>query len=128
MGKKKILVIDDEKDFCILVKKSLEVIGDFDVLAATSGKDGLKIAKKTAPDLILLDVIMPGMDGLEVLEKLKKDKDTLSIPVVMLTAVQKEEAKIKATQSFDEEYITKPIAADVLKEKIEEVFKRRGQI
>lgn len=127
MGKKKILVIDDEKDFCILVKKSLEMIGDFDVLAATSGKDGLKIARKAAPDLILLDVIMPGMDGLKVLEKLKQDKDTLSIPVVMLTAVQKEESKIKAAQSFNEEYITKPIAADALKEKIERVFERRGQ-
>ena len=78
------------------------------------------------PDLILLDILMPGMDGFEVLEKLKKHEDTMMIPVVMLTAKGDEASKTKATQLYDELYITKPIEATDLKIKIEEVLERTG--
>ena len=125
MPKKRILLIDDEQDFCSLVKKNLELIGDFQVDTVTSGKAGLNKAKEIKPDLILLDIIMPDIDGFEVLERLKKDPDTLSIPVVMLTAKGDNVSKIKSMQLYSEDYITKPVGAQYLKAKIEEVLKRR---
>lgn len=124
MYKKRILIIDDEKDFCRLVKMNLELTGDFEVDIATNGERGISLAKKTKPDLVLLDILMPGMDGFEVLERLKKDKDTMAIPVVMLTAKENEASKIKAMQLYDELYITKPIETADLKTKIEEVLKK----
>ena len=126
MARKRLLLIDDEEDFCALAKKTLETIGEFDIVIATSGKDGIKAAKKERPDLILLDIRMPGTDGFQVLDALKKEKTTMGIPVIMLSALHDEETKCKATQSLDEAYITKPIEAEDLKAKIDEVFKRRG--
>lgn len=126
MEKKRILIIDDEDDFCKIVKMNLESVGDFEVDIATTGKKGIVKALKEKPHLILLDIMMPGMDGFQVLEKLKKDYNTMSIPVVMLTAKEDEESKLKATQLYDEAYITKPVEASVLKTKIEEVLKRIG--
>lgn len=126
MGKKRILIIDDEVDFSGLVKMNLELTGDFEVGIAANGKKGIKLAKRIKPDLILLDILMPGMDGFEVLEKLKKHEDTMMIPVVMLTAKGDEASKTKATQLYDELYITKPIEATDLKIKIEEVLERTG--
>lgn len=126
MYKKRILLIDDEDDFCKLVKMNLELIGNFEVTTATNGKKGIKLAKKLKPDLILLDILMPGIDGFAVLQRLKEDENTIEIPVVMLTAKGDEVSKTKASELYDEEYITKPIEAPDLKARIEEVFKRRG--
>lgn len=126
MSKKKILIIDDEADFCKLVKRNLELIGDFEVVIAGDGKQGFNSAKKLKPDLILLDIMMPRMDGFKVLEKLKSDMNTLAIPVIMLTAKGDEASKVKAAQLYDEEYIIKPIEAPELKTKIEEVLRRSG--
>lgn len=127
MTKKRILIIDDEESFCRIVKMNLELTGDFEVDIATDGKKGIKKAKRAKPDLVLLDILMPGMDGFEVLERLKKDENTMAIPVVMLTAKGDEVSKMKAAQLYDEEYITKPIEAPDLKAKIEEVLKRRDR-
>ena len=124
MSKKKILIIDDELDFSKLVKKNLELIGDFEVAIAENGKQGLASVKKLKPDLILLDIMMPHMDGFKVLEKLKTDEDTSEIPVVMLSAKGDEASKLKASELYDEYYITKPIEALDLKKKIEDVLKR----
>jgi DNA-binding response OmpR family regulator len=107
------------------VKKNLELTDNFKVEIATRGKRGIKAAKKTKPDLILLDILMPGLDGFEVLEKLKKNQDTMTIPVVMLTAKGDETSRIKAMELYNEEYITKPIEASDLKTKIEKVLKRK---
>ncbi|MBU1853366.1 MAG: response regulator [Candidatus Omnitrophica bacterium] len=126
MGKKRILIIDDEKDFCSIVKMNLENTGDFELSVATNGKKGLELAKKLKPDLILLDIHMPGMDGFEVLEKLKKNLDTIEIPVVILSALKDEETKLKAAGLYDDLYITKPIDAINLKAKILEVLERRN--
>jgi DNA-binding response OmpR family regulator len=125
MGIKKILIIDDELDFCNLVEKNMGLTGDFAVAIATDGEEGLSLAKKVKPDLILLDIMMPHIDGFKVLEKLKSDMNTIAIPVIMLTAKGDEESKIKAAQLYDEQYITKPIEILDLKTKIEEVLKRR---
>ncbi len=125
MAGKKILIIDDEVRFGQLVKMNLAQVSDFEVSLAASGKDGLKLAKKLKPDLILLDVIMPGLNGFEVLERLKGDKSTREIPVIMLTAMDDDKMRIRAAQSYNEAYITKPIKAEEIKSKIDEVLKRK---
>lgn len=127
MEKTKILMIDDEQDFCKLVKMNLEQVGDYEVRVISNSKQGIKLAKKEKPDLILLDIMMPGVDGFKVLEVLKKDSATMAIPVVMLTAQLDDESKLKAMQLFDEGYLTKPIDTYELKTKIDEVLRRSGR-
>lgn len=122
---KKILVIDDEKDFGFFVKQNLELVGGYTVMVANNGKDGIAAAMRYKPDLILLDVIMPQMSGFEVLQALKEIKDTTMIPVVMLTAVDTDEAKEKALGLYNEDYIVKPVAISELKAKVDAVLSRR---
>jgi len=86
-SKKKILLIDDEEDFCFFVKGNLENTGAFDVLVITSGKEGIKLARENKPDLIFLDINMPEMPGGEVVQILSDRPETKEIPVVFLTAL-----------------------------------------
>ena len=123
---KKILIIDDEEDLAFFVKANLELAGDYKVLTATSGKDGIKLASRWQPDIILLDIMMPGMDGYETLNKLKSGGKTLKIPVIMLTAKADEDSKLKAASLYNEEYLIKPVQIDILNAKIKEVFARRN--
>jgi len=126
MNKRKILIIDDEESFCKLVKMNLELDVSFSVAIATDGKKGLDLAKRFKPDVIILDIMMPKMSGFEVLEKIKKDPETITIPVVMLTAKEDMDFQVKAAQLYDELYLIKPIDAPTLKAKIESVLNRRG--
>ena len=121
---KRILIIDDEKDFCSLIKVNLELTNAYKVLIANSGREGVQLAEQEKPDLILLDIIMPNMDGFQVIKTLKENPKTLSIPIIMLTAVLDEKAKQKAWEMYDEAYLTKPVETETLKAKIEEVLKR----
>lgn len=86
-AKYRVLIIDDEEDFCYFVKNNLEDTGEFDVLTANNGEQGIAVAKEVSPDLILLDIIMPGVSGTEVAEVLLKDPQTRQIPIIFLTAV-----------------------------------------
>ena len=124
MRRKKVLIIDDELDFCKLVKLNLELSGQFEAHIAVNGKQGLDLARKTKPDLIILDILMPGMDGFEVLEALKKDSRMVQIPVIMLTAKSDDASRISAAKLYSEEFIAKPIQAQDLIAKINEVIKR----
>ncbi|MDD4182667.1 MAG: response regulator [Candidatus Omnitrophica bacterium] len=126
MNRKKVLIIDDEESFCKLVKMNLELDESFKVETATDGKKGLELAKRFKPDVIILDIMMPKMSGFEVLEKIKKDPQTITIPVVMLSAKEDMDFQVKAAQLYDELYLIKPIDAPTLKAKIEEVLARRG--
>ncbi len=126
MSEAKILLVDDENEFCVAVKKNLEIMGNFKVFIANNGKEGLSLAESIRPDVIILDIMMPGIDGFEVLKKIKTNKNTIAIPVIMLTARGDEASKIKAARLYDEAYLTKPIEANDLKSKIEEVLKIRG--
>jgi len=83
---KKILLVDDENDIRLVASLSLRRIGHFDVSTAESGAEGLLKIKTDAPDVVLLDMMMPGMDGLLVLEKIKADPDIKDIPVIFMTA------------------------------------------
>ena len=123
---KKMLVIDDEKDFGYFLKQNFELAGGYSVTVATNGRDGIAAATRDRPDLILLDVIMPNMSGFEVLKELKENRTTTAIPVVMLTAVDTDEAKEKALGLYNEDYIVKPVAISDLKAKVDEILSRRG--
>jgi len=119
---KKILIIDDEKDFCYFVKKNLEAISNYEIVVANKGKKGIQIARKEKPDLILLDIMMPGIDGFEVLKRLKGNEKTQRIPVIMFTAKNEDEAKIKASGLYCDDYIVKPVENVVLRAKIHKVL------
>jgi DNA-binding response OmpR family regulator len=125
--KNRILLIDDEESFCFFVKKNLEQSGDFSVIYTTNPEKGIKIAQKIYPDLILLDILMPQKDGFKILGILKKNPKTLSIPVIMLTALGDEETRLKATALYNENYITKPVAYVTLRLEIEKtLIRHRG--
>ena len=127
MAKRKVLLIDDEEDFSRIVKMNLELLdADYFVERANNGKEGLKKADSFKPDLILLDIMMPKMDGFEVLKRLKENPDTSATPVIMLTAKSDEESRLQASQLYNEDYITKPIEASDLKARIEGVLGRIG--
>jgi CheY-like chemotaxis protein len=83
----KVLVIDDEVDFCYFVQKNLMQNGLFDVTIATNGKDGIKMAKNEIPDIILLDLFMPDMPGEDVAAALKEIPATANIPILFVTAL-----------------------------------------
>ena len=83
----KVLVIDDEADFCYFVKKNLIQNGQFDVISATNGKDGLELAENELPDIILLDLFMPDMPGEDVAAALEENTATADIPILYVTAL-----------------------------------------
>jgi CheY-like chemotaxis protein len=87
----KVLIIDDEVDFCYFVKKNLMRDGLFDVVIATNGKHGIELANNEKPDIILLDMLMPGMPGDEVAAVLKRHAATATIPILYLTALATDE-------------------------------------
>ena len=120
---KKILIVDDEEFVCQLVKKVLERQGDLEVLVAIRGKQGIAIAKEKRPDLILLDIVMPGMSGAEVAEALLEDPLTKSIPVLFLSAlVQKEEVASGEGRIGGRSFISKPVTPDELITRIREAL------
>jgi DNA-binding response OmpR family regulator len=102
-----ILAVDDESDVLLIVKTALQVEG-YRVLTAADGPDALKTAHDEKPDLVLLDVMMPGMDGFEVLDKLRQDDVTCRIPVIMLTGLSERERKRSAIERGTKYYIVKP--------------------
>jgi DNA-binding response OmpR family regulator len=102
-----VLAVDDENDVLLIVKTALQVEG-YRVLTAPDGPEALKTAHDEKPDLILLDVMMPGMDGFEVLDKLRQDDVTCQIPVIMLTGLSERERKRSAIERGIKYYIVKP--------------------
>ncbi|MDD4894368.1 MAG: response regulator [Candidatus Omnitrophica bacterium] len=91
MNKKKILIIDDEENFCNLVKKNIEKTGEFEVYTATNGNTGIRLVRELKPDLVLLDIVMPDVDGGDVVSMIRDDKSIQDTPVVFLTAIVREE-------------------------------------
>ncbi len=114
MTRNRILIIDDERDFCFFVKANLEARGGFKVETAHSGEEGLDLAASFKPHVIVLDIIMPEMDGFKVLEALKRDPKTMQIPVLMLSARHDDDSKIEAAGLYGESYLTKPVRIDDL--------------
>jgi len=108
MDKKHILIIDDEADIRESTQMCLEIIGEWDVSVASSGYEGLIKASEEKPDIILLDVMMPGMDGLATLKKLRENSQTAQIPIILLTAKARSSEQRQFRQLDIVAVITKP--------------------
>ena len=108
-----ILVVDDDPLIRTLVEHKLRLRG-FEVISAESGEEGLRQATAKRPDLIVLDAMMPELDGLEVLHRLKQDAVTASIPVIMLTARKQERDIVSALSSGARDYLVKPFMPEEL--------------
>ncbi len=115
---KKILVVDDEQDIIKVLHVRLGAVG-YEVISAENGLEGLEKAKREKPDLILLDVMMPCMHGFDALQRLKDNKKTTSIPVIMLTAKDDKGAISKAKALGAKDYLTKPFNSEALLDSIE---------
>ena len=121
MMSKTILVVEDEIQMAEMLKMRLEAHG-YTVLTAADGMEGLNKAKKEKPDLILLDLMLPKLDGYQVCRILKFDKTLCKIPIVMLTALGKREDKEWGKKVRADGYITKPFEKDDLLDKIENLI------
>ena len=119
--KAKIMVIDDEEDILDMVKLILEEAG-FDVLPMLSGHEALQLIYRERPNLILLDIMMPDLDGLELLKILKIEETTAGIPVVMLTAKVEARDKMAALRDKAADYICKPFQPQDLVDRVKAVL------
>lgn len=123
MSKQTILVVDDERDLLDLIEYNLKKEG-FKVLKAENGEKGISKAKEHRPDLILLDIMMPKMDGLEAVEIMRKDEDLKKTPIIFLTARSDEKTEIDGLNKGGDDYITKPISTTKLVSRIKAVLRR----
>ena len=120
MAKKKILFIEDEPDQIMLIKNRLEASG-FEFASAQNGEEGLKKAKEEKPDLVLLDIIMPKMDGYEVCRELRKDPASKNTPVIAITASGERDIEKKCLSAGANAVIIKPYDSINLVNKIKEL-------
>lgn len=121
----KVLLIDDEEDFCHFVKLNLERTGEFEVLVAAKAMAGIGMAKKNLPDVILLDILMPDMDGSQAAETLLQEPATKKIPILFLTALaQKKEVESSGGVIGGRTFLAKPITADELVARIKSVLEK----
>ena len=116
--KKMILIIDNDRAFTSLVDKFLKDICGYEVKIVPDGYNGVIIAKKLMPELVLLDIRMPAMNGLDILEKLKTDLKTARIPVMILTGFDNNDIKNKALSLEAADYLVKPIDLEILRERL----------
>ena len=127
MTQKKILIIDDEFPMRYLIEHQLKREG-FTVTLAKDGPDGLTAVNQHRPDLVVLDVMMPGMDGFEVCQQIKTTPETSQIPVIFLTASEAKEYKTRAFAVGADDYLTKPFMAEELLAHISAVLKRSERV
>ncbi len=119
----KVLIIDDEGDFCEFVKWSLEKTGRFNVVVSTDGSAGIDLAQREQPDLILLDIRMPQMNGAEVADHLLHTDSTRDIPIAFITGLlQKDDVKKQKGYIHGFPFITKPITKKELLQQVDSVF------
>jgi len=125
MSKELVLVIEDEEDILALVHYNLVKAG-YRVDLATSGEEGLKKALNTRPDLIILDLMLPSIDGLEVCRRLRASKEMSTVAIVMMTAKGEDEDVIKGLEYGADDYIPKPFSPHVLIARVNAVLRRRA--
>jgi two-component system phosphate regulon response regulator PhoB len=122
--KERILVVDDEEDILELVSYNLTKEG-YKIISATSGEDALRMVRSDVPDLIILDLMLPGVDGLDVCKALKNNTETDHIPIIMLTAKGDESDIVLGLELGADDYITKPFSPKVLRARIKAVLRRQ---
>jgi two-component system phosphate regulon response regulator PhoB len=126
MAGKSILVVEDEEDILELVRYNLAKEG-YKVTAVTSGEDALDAARSTSPDLVVLDLMLPGIDGFEVCKLLKNKAKTQHIPIIMLTAKGEEADIVTGLELGADDYITKPFSPKVLTARVRAVMRRKSR-
>ncbi|MEX2600224.1 MAG: response regulator transcription factor [Balneolaceae bacterium] len=120
---KTVLVVDDEQDLLDLIEYNLRKAG-FNVLRAENGQAGIELARKQSPSLVLLDVMMPEMSGLEVCQRLRSSEETKRIPIIFLTARDDEVTEVEGLNLGADDYVTKPISTRKLISRIRAVLRR----
>ncbi len=127
MAKDKILVIDDEKDILDLVEYNLKQNG-YKVTCVATGEEALDAARSFKPDLILLDLMLPGVDGFDVCKDLKSQPDTQEIPVIMLTAKSEDIDVVTGLELGADDYITKPFSPRVLIARVRAILRKKNKL
>lgn len=117
-----ILVVDDEPDFLVILSRMLKGLG-YKVITAADGEEALKKIKGEKPDLITLDIMMPGMDGYEVLKRIRKDQETAHIPVLMVSVKDDKDDIVKGLELGANDYMTKPYQKTILLAKVRSLLK-----
>lgn len=123
MAKESILVVDDEEDILELLQYNLSKEG-YQVRCVPSGEEGLEVAKAEHPDLMILDLMLPGVDGLDVCKLLKNDPKTKMIPIIMLTAKGEEADVVTGLEMGADDYIVKPFSPRVVTARVKSVLRR----
>lgn len=123
----KILVIDDEQTINELIKINLELVG-YKVIQALDGVKGFALAKQELPNAIILDVMMPEVDGYTVAQRIRQNPSTKNIPILMLTALSQLQDKVKGFDIGVDDYLVKPFEMEELKVRLRAILKRSGQI
>ncbi|WP_333859076.1 response regulator transcription factor [Clostridium sp.] len=123
MSKEKILIVDDEEHICELIKFNLENNG-YKTVVALEGMEALKIAKEERPKLILLDVMLPGIDGYDVCKEIRKDELIGTTPIMMITARGEELDKVLGLELGADDYITKPFSVRELLARVKAILRR----
>jgi two-component system alkaline phosphatase synthesis response regulator PhoP len=126
MAKQKILVVDDEEDILELLKFNLSREG-YQVPCAVSGEQALRLVRSENPDLVVLDLMLPGIDGLEVTKRLKSNPNTKNLPIVMLTAKGEEADIVTGLELGADDYITKPFSPRILVARVRAVLRRKAK-
>jgi two-component system phosphate regulon response regulator PhoB len=126
MSRERILVVDDEEDLLELVNYNLSREG-FRVECVASGEAALAAARKDLPDLIVLDLLLPNVDGLEICRRLKGDDKTKHIPIIMLTAKSAESDMVSGLELGADDYMTKPFSPRVLLARIKAILRRKAK-
>jgi DNA-binding response OmpR family regulator len=121
--KKKILIVDDEKDLVSLVSLHMKMAG-YDVLSAADGEKALEIIQEVKPNLIILDLMLPEIDGWEVCRRLREESDMQKIPVIMLTARTQADDKLRGFVVGADDYVTKPFSPRELVARVKRVLAR----
>jgi two-component system alkaline phosphatase synthesis response regulator PhoP len=126
-ARQKIMIVDDEMATLLPLKRSLEAQG-YIVIEAYDGYEAIKKAKTEMPELIILDIMLPGMDGIEVCSQLKKDELSEKIPIIMLTAKDEVRHRVEGLEIGADDYVTKPFNLNELKARIKSVLRRSKDI
>lgn len=124
MSKEHILIVDDEEDILELVRFNLSKEG-YQVICAATGEKAVEIARSELPDLVVLDLMLPGMDGLEVAKFLKNDPETQNIPIIMLTAKGEESDVVTGLELGADDYVTKPFSPRILMARVKAALRRK---
>jgi two-component system alkaline phosphatase synthesis response regulator PhoP len=124
---KKILIIEDDRSAARLAQYTIQQAG-YDAIIAYDGYDGLDKTLREHPDLVILDIMLPGLDGYEVCHRLRAEPETITLPILMISAKAREEDKNIGLKVGADDYLAKPVEPSVMLEKIEELLARKDSV